>query len=135
MITAVDTSVLLDVLGADPQFGLTSKAALEACLIEGSLIACEVVWSEVSSQFSASAQAEETMGRLRVEFSATDLATALSAGRAWRAYRERRGRRQRLMADFLIGAHAALNADRLLSRDRGFYRNYFKRLTVLDPTA
>ena len=43
------------------------------------------------------------------------------------------GRRQRVVADFLIGAHAQLQAERLLTRDRGFYRAYFTGLCVLDP--
>jgi predicted nucleic acid-binding protein len=45
------------------------------------------------------------------------------------------GTRERVIADFLIGAHAMAKADRLLTRDRGFYRRYFKDLTVLDPSG
>lgn len=44
------------------------------------------------------------------------------------------GSRRRIVADFLIGAHGASVADRLLSRDRGFYRKHFETLTVVDPS-
>jgi len=47
--------------------------------------------------------------------------------------RRRRAGPTRIVADFLIGAHAALSADRLLARDRGYYRDYFKGLVVLPP--
>lgn len=134
MISAVDTSVLLDVFAADPTFGPRSKEALRSCLAEGGLVACEVVWAEVASVFASAAVAQEAMNRLGVEFSSIDPGTALSAGAAWRAYRSRGGRRERVAADFLIGAHGQAQADRLLTRDRGFYRAYFNRLAVLDPS-
>jgi hypothetical protein len=79
--------------------------------------------------------AEGAMGRLGVELSSVSAPAALGAGSAWRAYRERGGRTTRLVADFLIGAHALSQADRLLTRDRGFYRSYFGRLPVLDPSG
>ena len=133
MITAVDTSVLLDIFGADPVFGPRSAQALRSCLREGRLVACEVVWAEVASVFPSPALAREAIDHLVVEFSPMDQEAALAAATAWKAYRARGGRRQRVVADFLIGAHAQLQAERLLTRDRGFYRAYFAGLSVLDP--
>ncbi len=74
------------------------------------------------------------MDTLNIEFSPITEATALLAADAWRIYRKQGGKRERVVADFLIGAHAALQGDRLLTRDRGFYRKYFKSLSILDPT-
>lgn len=133
MITAVDTNILLDVFGADPVFGRRSSFALRRCLGEGRLIACEVVWAESASFFGSPESAGEAMARLGVEFYPGNVGTALAAAVAWKEYRRRGGLRDRVAADFLIGAHAAITADRLLTRDRGFFRTYFVAVTVLDP--
>jgi len=39
--------------------------------------------------------------------------------------------RQHIAADFLIGGHATVNGDALISFDTGFYETYFPSLTVL----
>ncbi|MFQ5929220.1 MAG: type II toxin-antitoxin system VapC family toxin [Acidobacteriota bacterium] len=134
MITAVDSNVLLDVFGADTTFGERSKNAIRTCLSEGSLMACEVVWAEVAGFFPSSEAAREAMQRLEVTFTALTLESALLASSAWKSYRERGGQKKRVVADFLIGAHALSQSDRLLTRDRGFYRTYFAQLRVVDPT-
>jgi predicted nucleic acid-binding protein len=74
------------------------------------------------------------MRALGIEFDPITAPTALAAAAAWKSYRARGGKRQRVVADFLIGAHALTQSDRLLTRDRGFYRAYFSRLRVLDPS-
>jgi predicted nucleic acid-binding protein len=135
LITAVDTNVLLDVLDPDPRFGPRSAAALRACHAEGGLIACEVVWAETATAFATSAAASDALESLRVGFSPLDAAASLRAADAWRAHRRAGGSRGRVVADFLIGAHATLHADRLLTRDRGVYRRYFEQLTIMDPAA
>jgi predicted nucleic acid-binding protein len=134
MITAVDTSVLLDVFAADRVFGAPSREALRRAVAEGSLIACPVVWAEVAAGFPTVQQASQAMQQLGVGFSSIDLAAALAAADVWHRYRREGGTRQRLIADFLIGAHACGHPDRLLTRDRGFYRRYFEGLQILDPT-
>lgn len=133
MITAIDTSVLLDVFGADPTFGRRSLGAIRRSLTDGRLTACEVVWAEVGGFFPSAGAARVAMDELGVDFSPTTLEAALEASTSWRRYRERGGRRDRVVADFLIGAHALAQAERLLTRDRGFYRTYFSQLRLLDP--
>ena len=135
MITAVDSNVLLDVLGADPTFGPPSANALRTALRQGQLLACDVVWAEIAGSFASAAAAQNALKLLNLEFSALTIGAALEAGLAWKSYRQRGGARTRVTADFLIGAHALSQADRLLTRDRGFYRTYFKQLEILDPTA
>lgn len=135
MITAVDTSVLLDVFFDDPSFRARSLAGLRLCLAAGPIVACEVVWAEVRAVFGDDESAARALAAVPVAFSAIDAGTARRAGAAWGAYRQGGGPRERVVADFLIGAHALEQADRLLTRDRGFHRRAFEGLVIVDPSA
>ena len=136
MRTAVDTSVLLDVLVAGREYGEESREALRKSYDSGALIACDVVWSEVRAHFESGEAFHQTLSLLGVRFDALSIEAAEIAGELWRAYCLRHPHpRDRLVADFLVGAHAIHQADALLSRDRGFYREDFADLTVVDPSA
>lgn len=135
MITAVDTSVLLDVFGGDPVHGRGSAQALRDCIAAGRLIACEVVWAETSASFPTPDAAADALAQLGIAFSPVDAAASARCGAAWREYRRAGGSRDRVIADFLIAAHAIGQADRLLTRDRGFFRGRFAELDILDPSA
>ncbi|HUY28292.1 MAG TPA: type II toxin-antitoxin system VapC family toxin [Candidatus Binataceae bacterium] len=134
MITAIDTNVLIDVFGADPAFGEKSAAAVRRCLHDGALVACAVVWAQTAVAFPSREKFARAMNDLSVAFDPMTGETALKAAEAWRRYRAHGGMRTRIASDFLIGAHAQGRADRLLTRDRGFFRRYFAGLKVLDPS-
>jgi len=135
MITAVDTSILIDVFRDDPVYCRASADALRRCIQQGRLVVCDVVWAELAALFPSRALFDEQMNLLGIDFLAMDCEAAALAGHLWRRYHSDVGGRERVIADFLIGAHAKSQCDRLLTRDRGFYRGYFRELDVLDPTV
>ena len=133
MITAVDSNILLDVLTGDARHGPASAQALRQVGAEGALISSTVVWAEVVGAYSDPRGVTDRLDRLEIELIPDDREVAITAGRVYRAYRTGGGTRRRILPDFLIGAHAMVLADRLLTRDRGFYRAHFSRLSITQP--
>ena len=130
MITAVDTNVFIDVLEPDPRYGSPSRDTLARCPV----VACDVVWAEVATAYGEK-QTEllAALEILRIDYCEVSQETALQAARHWHTYRRRGATRQRIAADFIMGAHALVQCDRLLTRDRGAFRGCFAGLTELDP--
>jgi predicted nucleic acid-binding protein len=136
MRTAIDSSVVLDVLVADSRHAARSEAALRQCAAEGVLIVGECVVAEIAPTLGGrGSQVGDLLREWRVEFVPSTEQTAALAGSMFGTYlaRRRRAGPRRVLPDFLIGAHAALLSDRLLTRDRGYYRDYFKGLVLIEP--
>ena len=131
MITAVDTSVILDLLRGDSPFVENSLKLYRRAMTEGQLVICSVVWSELRPSFSGDKEMAMVMSKMNLEFDDLGKDVAMRAGVMWKKYRQGKGSRSRIIADFLIGAHAEVRSDRLLTRDEGFYRSYFSGLKLL----
>ncbi|MBT9582641.1 PIN domain-containing protein [bacterium] len=134
MITAVDTNILLDVLLPDVGHQAASLSLLHQATQEGSLVVVDVVASELGAQFPVLSDMENFLRSVSIALLPMSLTAAHDAGQRWRHYlRHRKGGRERMVADFMIAAHALHHADRLLSRDLGFYRSHFKDLHLMEP--
>lgn len=134
MIAAVDSNVIIDILEPDPIHGTHSLQALKRRIREGSVVACEVVWAEVGTAYGhALQQLTDTLDQMGIGYSPMKLEAAIKAAECWYAYRRRPEKKGRIVADFLIGGHALLQCDRLLTRDRGFYLKYFGSLKLVTP--
>ncbi len=134
MTTAIDSNILFDVFLPDPAFEKRSREAIEECSHRGGLMISEPVYAELAAWFPSQTALDEVLEELEIVVDAVSRAGAFAAGRAWKKYRQGGGNRIRIMTDFLIGGHALEHADQLLSRDRGFYKNYFSNLKIVDPS-
>ncbi|MGY8904864.1 MAG: type II toxin-antitoxin system VapC family toxin [Burkholderiales bacterium] len=132
MKTAVDSSVLFDIVKGAPGAG-TAQSAMEAALAQGSLCVCAVVVAELGRYFASGEDLRDFLADCQIDHDPMSLETSLEAARIMRGYARNKGPRERTAPDFLIGAHALVQADALLTTDAGFFRGYFKKLAIATP--
>lgn len=130
---AVDSSVLVDVLAGDARFAAASEASLGRALTLGDVVVCDAVVAEIHTLLADAGETMEGLASLGIRYLPTSETAAVRAGYMQQRFRDRGGRRDRVIADFLIGAHALLQCDALVTRDAGFFRDYFKGLRVIEP--
>jgi predicted nucleic acid-binding protein len=156
MITAVDTNIILDVLIPNEPFGESSKKLLEAHLSKGRLILCEVVYAELAAQFPSEEELKQFLTETGMRLEYSNEKSLYMAGTRWDQYAKKGNKvrftcgqcghafgvtcphcsvgitkRLHVLGDFLIGSHALVKADCLLSRDLGIYKTYFSDLKVV----
>lgn len=133
MITAVDSNVLIDVIGPATKFAAPSIAALDNARAQGAMVICSAAAAEIAAYFATAREMEKILHEMSIRITDLRITDVHAAGAAYVVYRQRSTKpKDRMLADFLVGAHALRQADALITRDRGYYRTYFPRLKLVD---
>jgi predicted nucleic acid-binding protein len=129
----VDTNVLVDVLQDDPQWAEWSIGQLRAQATIHELVINPVVYAELSLSFSSLEALDRAIADMQLTVREIPRPALFLAGKAFLRYRRRGGTKAQVLPDFFIGAHAAVERWRLLTRDASRFRTYFPRLEVIAP--
>jgi predicted nucleic acid-binding protein len=132
--TVVDSSVLLDVFTADPEWGDWSQTHLTQAAQRGALILNAVVLAEIAPRFERVDTLRSALPSMAV-IEEIPLAAAFLAGHAHAGYRQAGGSREAILPDFLIGAHAAVTGRPLLTRDPRRVATHIPGANLITPTS
>ena len=137
MTTAIDTNILVALWNEDDTLNTLARSALDAAFGRGSLVIAAPVFAELLAAPSRNGTFLDSFCRetgILVDWNLHE-AVWRAAGQAFRNHVVRRRKQsdsgpRRILADFLIGAHAFQNGFPLLTLDDGLYRAAFPRLTI-----
>ena len=135
---AIDSSVLIDLLGDDAGMADAAEQCVRDALASGPVVLCDVVVSEITAGLGHGADIMDVVEGMGVAYSPIERRSAIRAGEMQRRFNQRRktsghAPAARTIPDFLIGAHAMLQCSALITRDDGFFRDYFKGLKLIVP--
>src|SRR2546423_7965983 len=124
MITGVVAPVLLDVLVPGARFGAESEARLARAAEAGALSVCPLVVAELSAHFAKEAELRAFLRDTGIRVDPFGLASLHLAGQTWRSHSKKHrpdprasddgAARGSVITDFMVGAHASTQAERLL---------------------
>ncbi|WP_434572038.1 type II toxin-antitoxin system VapC family toxin [Pseudomonas sp. Z3-8] len=130
----VDTNVLIDVLEDDPVWADWSIQQLRAQSRAHDLVINPIIYAELSQTFSTFEALDEVVEKLGLVLQEIPRPALFLAGKAFVRYRKVGGGKSNVLADFFIGAHAAVKRLPLLTRDAKRYRNYFPSVELVAPS-
>lgn len=131
---AIDAPVLVQLLTDGPQAD-AAEACLRQCLGNGRVVVCDAALAELCAALRNGAEALGALEEMGIHFNPVEAKSALRAGEMLRRSRQRGGGPTRPITDFVVGAHALLQCDGLITHDTTFHRDYFKGLKLIVPQA
>ena len=129
----VDTNVLVDVLENDPDWADWSIAQLRGQSQVRRLVVNPVIYAELSLTFSTVEALDEALAALQIGVVEIPRPALFLAGKALVQYRRKGGTKNNILADFFIGAHAAVARCPVLTRDVRRYASYFPTVALVSP--
>ena len=130
MITAVDSSVVFAIFKQEAKAEQWMRT-LSTASVAGGLVVSEVAYAEIAAFFVSRSDLIEQLEKLAIKLLPSTEETLFLAGKIYTNYRRAGGGKTTIVPDFLIGAHAATQADQLASADRGYLRAHFSGLKLL----
>jgi len=158
MIVALDTNILLDILFDDQNFSVQSQNTLETLSQDSFFVISPEVYSELISAFqrvseNPQGELDEFLDEKSISLSEHTSQSLGVAGRKWHEYAnsdlvrcpscgdkqeieckcgEKITWRNHIITDFMIGGHAETEADKLVTRDEGYFQKYFD-VDIVNP--
>lgn len=133
MATLVDTNVLVDIAARNVNWLNWSKSQLAAAARRGAIVINPVIYSEFSVRYQRMEDVDFLLPETDYSRENLPWTAAFLAGAAFRKYKQAGGGRERVLPDFLIGAHAAIRGHSILTRDPKGYRAYFPSVDLITP--
>ncbi len=127
----IDTNVILDALVEGSPFADWSIDRLSRAT--GPRLINAVVYAELAGGYPSRESLDGVLATMEITLAEMPRSALYLAGRVHRDYRNRGGQRTRVLADFMIGAHAVTAGLPLLTRNGRDYRAAFPSLTVICP--
>ena len=128
----VDTNVLVDVLEDDPVWADWSVQQLRAQSQVHELAINPVIYAELSLTFDSAKALDDAVDGMGLIIQELPRPALFLAGKAFVKYRREGGSKGNVLADFFIGAHAAVLGCAILTRDGRRCRNYFPRVALIE---
>ena len=131
----VDTNVLIDVLNNEPQWADWSIHQLRVQSKIHLLSINPIIYAELSCTFKKVEDLDEVLQVMELKFNQIPKPALFLAGKAFQRYRRQGGVKNSILADFFIGAHAAVSRLPVLTRDTQRYQTYFPTVKLVSPSA
>ena len=131
----VDTNVLIDVLNNEPQWADWSIHQLRVQSKIHVLSINPIIYAELSCTFKKVEDLDEVLQVMELKFNQIPKPALFLAGKAFQRYRRQGGIKNSILADFFIGAHAAVSRLPVLTRDTQRYQTYFPTVKLVSPNA
>jgi predicted nucleic acid-binding protein len=127
----VDTNVLIDIFEDDPAWANWSINQLRIQSQIHRLAINPIIYSELSVAFSTIEALDQCIGDLDLAVIEIPRPALFLAGKAFIRYRRQGGKKSNVLADFFIGAHAAVSDYPVLTRDTRRYSSYFPSVNLI----